>query len=151
MTQQPERCINCDLNLGGNYSPYEGIDGLCPRCFPASPLQRAVIHACIELGDVDATAVDIEMADDVIQRLQDVGIKLVSIEAADTAASEARQEFKALEQSYMVLQDQYSELARAIGVEGDAFWGDPLESHDQVLAKAKILKDTLKVFLEARL
>lgn len=59
----------------------------------------------------------------------------------DTAATAARQAHKALEQAYMVLKDEYSELARAIGVEGDAFWGDPLESHTEVLAKAKLLKE----------
>jgi hypothetical protein len=38
------------------------------------------------------------------------------------------------EQQWMILKDQYSELARAAGSEGDAWFGDPLESHEDVLA-----------------
>jgi hypothetical protein len=45
-------------------------------------------------------------------------------------------EDKSLEQSWMVLKDQYSELARAIGFEGDSWFGDPLAEHDEVLKRA---------------
>lgn len=48
----------------------------------------------------------------------------------------ARLEYKAMEHAYMGLQDQYSELARALGVEGDDFWDDPLVDHRDVLGRA---------------
>lgn len=46
-----------------------------------------------------------------------------------------RAEFKELEQSYMILKDQYSELVRALGFSGDGLWGDPITSHGEALAK----------------
>jgi hypothetical protein len=45
------------------------------------------------------------------------------------------------EQQWMILKDQYSELARAAGSEGDAWFGDPLESHEDVLARIKTLAE----------
>lgn len=48
-------------------------------------------------------------------------------------------EYKNMEQSWMVLKDQYSEVARALGFEGDAWFGDPLESHDEIVKRAKEL------------
>lgn len=47
--------------------------------------------------------------------------------------------FKAAEQDWMVLKDQYSEVARALGFEGDAWFGDPLAAHDEIVARAKLL------------
>jgi len=47
-----------------------------------------------------------------------------------------RDEYKAIEQDYMVLKDQYAELARALGFPGDAWFGDPLASHSEVVARA---------------
>ena len=47
-----------------------------------------------------------------------------------------RSEFKAMEQSWMVLKDQYSEIARALGFAGDAWFDDPLASHDQIVSRA---------------
>jgi hypothetical protein len=51
-----------------------------------------------------------------------------------------RDEAKQLEQQWMVLKDQYSELARALGFTGDSFWGDPIETHEEILATAIRLK-----------
>lgn len=142
-------CTNC--GLVAMVPVGETDNGLCDLCTPASPIQRAVIRACIKLGDVDAFGVNVEGADEVIQRLQDAGFAVVPVDhEADTAASALRQEFKALEQSFMVLKDQYSELAQAIGVEADAFWGDPLEDHAGVMAKAKLLKCVLTASQWAR-
>lgn len=45
------------------------------------------------------------------------------------------------ELNWMHLKDQYSELARAAGSPGDAWFGDPLESHEQVLARIKALAE----------
>jgi hypothetical protein len=42
---------------------------------------------------------------------------------------------------WMHLKDQYSELARAAGSPGDAWFGDPLESHEQVLERIKALAE----------
>ena len=50
---------------------------------------------------------------------------------------ELRQQLKAMEQQWMSLKDDYAELARAIGVEGDAWFGDPLASHKEVVQVAK--------------
>lgn len=50
-----------------------------------------------------------------------------------------RDEYKALEISWHQLKDQYSELARALGMPGDPFWGDPLDSHAVVLDRAEEL------------
>ncbi len=48
-----------------------------------------------------------------------------------------RDEFKDLEQQLMVLRDRYAEIARALGFEGDAFWGDVHDSHAQILEAAR--------------
>lgn len=37
----------------------------------------------------------------------------------------------------MVIKDQYAELAKALGFEGDAFFGDPLADHQAIVDKAK--------------
>lgn len=50
-----------------------------------------------------------------------------------------RDEYKSLEISWHQLKDQYSQLARAIGMPCDPFWGDPLDSHHVILARAKEL------------
>lgn len=52
-----------------------------------------------------------------------------------------REKYKAGEQSWMVLKDQYSEVARALGFEGDAWFGDPLASHEDIVARAKELAE----------
>lgn len=56
-----------------------------------------------------------------------------------------RSQYMGLEQQWMVLKDQYSELARAMGFKGDAWFGDPLEPHEEVLAKAKELAARVEV------
>jgi hypothetical protein len=50
-----------------------------------------------------------------------------------------RQEVKSLEQSVMNEMDKYQSLAKALGFEGDAWFGDPLASHQEILAKAQAL------------
>lgn len=45
------------------------------------------------------------------------------------------------EQAWMVLKDQYAELACAAGSPGGAWFGDPLETHEQVLARVKALAE----------
>lgn len=48
-----------------------------------------------------------------------------------------RDQYKSMEQSWMVLRDQYSEIARALGFEGDSWFGDPLASHAEILERAE--------------
>ncbi|MFK4647251.1 hypothetical protein QIH93_15150 [Bradyrhizobium ottawaense] len=48
------------------------------------------------------------------------------------------------ELQWMHLKDQYSELARAAGSPSDAWFGDPLESHEQVLERIKALAERVK-------
>lgn len=50
-----------------------------------------------------------------------------------------RNEAKANEQAFMAIKDQYAELARALGFEGDAWFGDPLAGHDEIVARAREL------------
>lgn len=45
-------------------------------------------------------------------------------------------EAKDNELAFMVAKDEYSGLARALGVRSDAFFGDPLESHQDVVRRA---------------
>lgn len=58
----------------------------------------------------------------------------------DTEETNWRDEYKAIEQSFMVLKDQYSEVARALGFKGASFWGDPRESHEEIVATAENLR-----------
>jgi hypothetical protein len=51
-----------------------------------------------------------------------------------------RDDYKSLEQAYMVLKDRYAELAVAIGASPMAVWGDPKESHEEIVAMAVKLK-----------
>lgn len=53
----------------------------------------------------------------------------------------ARDDYAGLEISWHQLRDEYSELARALGVPGDGFWGDPLVSHADVMARANELSN----------
>lgn len=46
-------------------------------------------------------------------------------------------EAKANELAFMTTKDEYSAVARALGFEGDAFFGDPLASHQKIVARAK--------------
>ena len=46
-------------------------------------------------------------------------------------------EYKSLEQSYMSLMDDYSDVARALGFAGSGFWGDVSASHPAILARAR--------------
>lgn len=48
-------------------------------------------------------------------------------------------EYKSLEQAWMVLKDDYSEVARALGFPGCGWWDDPLASHKEIVARAKEL------------
>ncbi|UQD69191.1 hypothetical protein JEY40_24560 [Bradyrhizobium japonicum] len=60
-----------------------------------------------------------------------------AIEAPDAeGANLAETELKV-----MHLKDQYAELARAAGSPGDAWFGDPLESHEEVLERIKSLAE----------
>ena len=52
-----------------------------------------------------------------------------------------RDEYKAIEQAFMCLKDDYCELARALGFKGDPFWGDTFVPHAEILAKVKELTD----------
>ena len=48
-----------------------------------------------------------------------------------------RDKYKAAEQAFMVERERYSEVARALGFEGDAWFGDPLVPHTNVVERAK--------------
>jgi hypothetical protein len=74
--------------------------------------------------------------DKLIDELIDARAELTDLEGR---YSELQAELKGLEQVYMVSRDEYSEIARALGFNGDTFWGDPLVSHADVLARAKEL------------
>jgi hypothetical protein len=52
-----------------------------------------------------------------------------------------RDEAKALEQRLMVMQDHYAELARALGSPAGGFWGDPTETHIEILRRAEQLAE----------
>jgi len=51
------------------------------------------------------------------------------------------EEMKFLEQQNMVLMDKYADLARAIGIECDSWFGDPLLTHVEIVRKAKEIYD----------
>lgn len=53
------------------------------------------------------------------------------------AKEEEREKAKSLEQSWMSLKDDYSEICRAIGIKGDAWFGDPIISHKEILEHIK--------------
>lgn len=62
-----------------------------------------------------------------------------AVEARDIEYSELRGKYKGMEASWMHLRDQYSEIARALGFDGDAWFGDPLASHEEIVSRAKKL------------
>jgi hypothetical protein len=53
-------------------------------------------------------------------------------------------EAKSWEQTFVETKDEYSELARAIGIRGDTWFGDPLEPHHEVVERAKAVMALLK-------
>jgi hypothetical protein len=62
----------------------------------------------------------------------------------DEDATDWVAEAKSMEQAFMVTKDEYSSLARALGIKGDSWFGDPLESHDDVVQHAKSIMALLK-------
>lgn len=50
-------------------------------------------------------------------------------------------EYKDIEQGYMVLMDRYSELAKALGFFGKGYWGDVMEPHSEIVERAKMLRE----------
>lgn len=60
-----------------------------------------------------------------------------------------RNEYKAMEQAFMAERDRYSELANALGFEGDAWFNDPLASHEEVVARASKLAALPQAIREA--
>jgi len=52
-----------------------------------------------------------------------------------------RDEAKALEQRLMIVQDHYAELARVLGSPLGGFWGDPTETHTEILRRAEQLAE----------
>lgn len=52
-----------------------------------------------------------------------------------------RDEAKYYEQQCMFQMDKYSELAAALGVEGNAWFGDPVMGHDDLVAFAKDIRE----------
>jgi hypothetical protein len=61
-----------------------------------------------------------------------------------------RDKYKGMEQSFMVLKDQYAEVALALGFEGDAFFGDPLASHKEIVARAAEVAELREQLATAR-
>lgn len=59
-----------------------------------------------------------------------------------------RDQYKSLEIGWHQLKDDYSELARTLGMAGDPFWGDPLDKHAAVLARARACKAAYDVLTE---
>lgn len=57
-------------------------------------------------------------------------------------------EYKSLEQSYMSLLDEYHEIARTLGFSGREFWGDPLDAHPTILARARVCKAAYDVVMK---
>jgi len=50
-----------------------------------------------------------------------------------------RQDLKAMEQAYMVMKDQYADLAQALGAPCDAWFGDPLVPHNEIVQRARLV------------
>lgn len=53
-----------------------------------------------------------------------------------------RDDYKSLEQSYMLLRDQYSDIARALGFPGVGPWDDPIVEHADIIARAQTGRGT---------
>lgn len=53
-----------------------------------------------------------------------------------------RDKRKALEQEWMVLKEQYSDLCRAAGIPENALWGDPIWSHESCVSHIERLLAT---------
>jgi hypothetical protein len=53
-------------------------------------------------------------------------------------------EAKENEQAFMATKDEYAALALALGVRGDTWFGDPLESHNEIVRRAKSIMASLK-------
>jgi hypothetical protein len=62
----------------------------------------------------------------------------------DVDATDWVAEAKEMELAFMVTKDEYSALARTIGIQGDSWFGDPLESHGEVVQRAKTIMALLK-------
>lgn len=58
-------------------------------------------------------------------------------------ASNYRDMYKRIELDYMLLLDDYNELARALGFKGVGLWGDVTVEHDVLVDKAKRLQEDL--------
>jgi hypothetical protein len=53
--------------------------------------------------------------------------------------SDLQQDLAGAERGFLSSKEHYAELARALGFEGDGFWGDPNATHEEIVARAKFL------------
>lgn len=60
-------------------------------------------------------------------------------EEIEYSSSYWRQEYKGMEQAFMSTKCEYAEIALSMGFEGDAWFGDPLAAHAEIVARAKAL------------
>ena len=65
-------------------------------------------------------------------------LRTISLNAENSFLA-THQALQSAENSFMLVKDNYSELCRALGFEGDAFWGDPLADHEEIVARAEEL------------
>jgi hypothetical protein len=66
-------------------------------------------------------------------------------EEYEYSSSYWRQEYKGVEAAFMSAKSEYSEIALAMGFSGDSWFGDPLASHVEIVARAKDLHENLSV------
>ena len=57
-------------------------------------------------------------------------------EIYDMEAEFIEEEANDNEQAFMAMKESYAEVARALGFEGDGFWGDPYASQEEIVERA---------------
>jgi hypothetical protein len=65
-------------------------------------------------------------------------------ELRDIQEREDHEEIAALERAFTGMKDMYGEVSRALGFQGDGFWGDPYATHEEIVERAHELREAAK-------
>lgn len=87
------------------------------------------------------TFIDLHRANDVRAKIAETLARShrVPPEHETDSASYWRQEYKGMEQAFMNVMSEYSDVALAMGFEGNSFFGDPLADHAEIVERAREL------------
>jgi hypothetical protein len=126
---------------------YEAFDAWCKKRDPEGEMEPSQLVAeyplAMEIERLKSVLVEIieRLDDGQTEEPRDVAsLALQGIGHGDAECFMWRDKFKGMEQRWMCLKDDYSQLARAAGAPHDAWFGDPFEKHAETLKRVEDMR-----------